>query len=323
MLERIKRIDTRWIMVGYLLILDLASIYALGAWENLWWILGVVAIYAALDIGWTYFRDRARFLPLSAFVSGLILATVALPLLSLPFMILLPLLAVFSKQLFRERRKLIVVVIVGVVAAALLWLLGAFRAAPNSFAIFVTLLVVLGLLASAWRIRARQVYNPGAYAMAVASAFIPAVSWWGMSFAASAEGGTARLLFLFVVLAGLFISWHVGRLRATLAFLLSYALFLAIMYLRNGFSFATLGGFLVPQILEATIIFFATAMVVEPVTSTFPRLQHQIYYGIFVGFFAVAVTYFGIVFQSPTTDPLIYGLLFGNLLASFLFLRRG
>lgn len=73
-----------------------------------------------------------------------------------------------------------------------------------------------------------------------------------------------------------------------------------------------------PQILDGTVMFFSTVMLIEPVTSSFSTQNQRIIYGVLVGFFAVLATYLGGIIQLD--DPLIYGLLAGNLLASLIFL---
>lgn len=58
----------------------------------------VVSLYAFFDVVWTYVRDKVWYFPLSSLISGFVLAIVSMP--DLPFwlLFLLPLLAVFSKQ---------------------------------------------------------------------------------------------------------------------------------------------------------------------------------------------------------------------------------
>lgn len=322
MLERVRRIDTRWIMVGYLTLLLLLSASVFKLWENLVWGIALVLIYAALDLLWTYLREKTLALPLSALVSGLILALISLPAQSPVFPLLPAILAVFSKQLPQTTRKFRVTIGVVLFSAVLLYLLGAFRLPVATSGAAIGALIFAGLFAGIVLSKPRHLMNPAAFAMGVAAVFLPSVSWWGMAWATPLGDAAAKALFFAMTLVGIFILWHIARFRVAISFLIAYAFFLSIVYLRNGFAAADLLRFLTPQIFDSTTIFFATVMLIEPVTSYFERREHQIYFGIITAFAAVFMTYLGVIFHWVNQDPLVYGLLFGNLAAGLLFLPR-
>lgn len=158
----------------------------------------------------------------------------------------------------------------------------------------------------------RHVFNPAAFALAVLSFFVPVVSWWAVAW-----GST---VFWIVTAVGIFILWRQNRFHVALPFLVSYSVFLLILFLVNGIPMGQIFQFLRPQILDGTTLFFATVMLIEPLTSTFPHQRARSIYGFLVGFFAVLATYLGQFFP-VIGDPLVVGLLFGNFVASMVFLR--
>lgn len=157
----------------------------------------------------------------------------------------------------------------------------------------------------------RHVFNPAAFALAALSFFEPVVGWWAVAW------GSA--VFWIVSAVGLFILWRQNRFHVAIPFLFSYAIFLLVLFLVNGISPDHLFEFLRPQILDGTTLFFATIMLIEPLTSTFPSQRARMIYGVMVGFFVVFTTYIGQFFLF-TSDPLLVGLLLGNFIASMVFL---
>lgn len=186
----------------------------------------------------------------------------------------------------------------------------------------LTLIVLLPLLAVASKHllhfgKNRHVYNPAAFAMAIVALFVPAVSWWGVTWS-TVEWGRVPLAIVSVV--GAFILWRQGRWHVALPFLASYAIFLSPLFLWGGIAVSQLLTFLQPQLIDGTTLFFATVMLIEPLTSMFPTKGQRVIYGTLVGFFAVLVTYLSGLWNWERQDPLVYGLLLGNLVASLLFL---
>lgn len=164
----------------------------------------------------------------------------------------------------------------------------------------------------------RHIFNPASFALIVLSFFTPAVSWWGVAW--------GKIPLTIVGLAGLIILYRQKRFHETLAFLISYLFFLAILFLWNDVVVKDLFKFLYPQLIDGTTIFFATVMLIEPLTSQFPTQKNRIFYGASVAFFAVLITFLSPFASGKSAqilanlDPLITGLLLGNLLSYMLYI---
>lgn len=223
----------------------------------------IVLMYSLFDGVWTYLRDKSWYLPVSSWISGLILALVAWPDMPWFLIIALPLLAVFSKQLLHFGKM-------------------------------------------------RHIFNPASFALALASIFVPVVSWWGQS------SGNVALAAVSAV--GVFILWRQSRWHESIAFVLSYVLFLIVMSLSAGADAGRLAEIISGRIFQGSIIFFVTVMLIEPITSQFPSKKQRIIYGVLVGFLSVFFTYLQSKVSLLYADPLILGLLLGNITASLLFL---
>ncbi len=157
----------------------------------------------------------------------------------------------------------------------------------------------------------RHVYNPASLAMALAAIFVPAITWWALT-----SGGIIWLL----LVGGIFILWKQSRWHVAVSFFISYAVGLLVVATVNKIAFADAGQIIISQFTEPTTIFFASVMLVEPITSGFPIKRQRIIYGTFVGLAVALMTYLTMIFNWPFQDPRVYGLLAGNLLASLLFL---
>lgn len=160
--------------------------------------------------------------------------------------------------------------------------------------------------------RLRHVFNPAALALGAAAFLTPAISWWGVSW------GRVPLVIAFIF--GLLLLWRMKRFHIVVPFFAVYAFFLGILFLMNGVPVSGLPAFLWPQIFDGTVIFFGTVMLLDPTTSAFPTRENRIWYGALVGFFAVLVSWIGDTLRLQ--DPLIYGLLLGNLFCSLTFLPK-
>lgn len=88
----------------------------------------------------------------------------------------------------------------------------------------------------------------------------------------------------------------------------------------NKIAIADAGQIIFSQITEPVTIFFASVMLIEPITSGFSTKRQRIIYGVIVGVAVVLMTYLTMIFNWPFQDPRVYGLLAGNLLAGLLFL---
>ena len=136
----------------------------------------------------------------------------------------------------------------------------------------------------------RHIFNPAAFSMmALSFSGFPAVAWWAPSLA----NGEIGIVILSLI--GIFILWRQNRWETAVAFFLPYAaVFRALAF-------------------DGTVIFFTTVMLIEPMTSNFPGKFYKIIYGALVAAVAIIVSVFGSVFPY---DPLLTGLLLGNLLLS-------
>ncbi len=211
------------------------------------------------------------------------------------------------------------------------WISGlvlAIAALPNPSPVLV---IVLPLFAVATKQllhfgKNRHVFNPAASALAIIGIFTPVVSWWGVAAArwpavlSINHFDTPAFLFIFIVAAALVILWRQNRWHVTLSFFGSYIFFLGVLSLSSGMSWGQLPYIFFSTLLNSVIIFFATVMLVEPITSTFANRRQEIFYGILVGGMAILITYISRKFNLFSLDPLVYGLLGGNLIASLCFL---
>lgn len=257
-----QKIDIKTFMVFYVGALLVWGAFYAGRFEFLWKGLLIAALYIIFDLLWTYFRDKIWYVPSSSVISGFILAVVGAPAPSLGLLVLLPLIAVASKQLIK-----------------------------------------LG--------RPKHIFNPASFSMAVLSvAGYQAVSWWGVAW--------GKPVLYAVLIAGLFILWRQKRWETTISFLVSYAVFLGALFLLQGREISQLFLILRPQIFDGTALFFASVMLIEPMTSSFRGTQNRIIYGVLVGLVAVLFSAFGqyLFFL----NPLIGGLLVGNLVMSLMIL---
>lgn len=177
---------------------------------------------------------------------------------------------------------------------------------------FIILLPLLAVLSKHFLHfgKTRHVFNPAAFALVLTSFFVPSVSWW-----ASAWGNTPLIL---ISLIALFILWRQSRWDEFLSFAISYIIFTAIFFGLTTLIIVFTKGIL----LQGSLVFFASIVLIEPMTSQFPSRTQRIIYGILVGFFAVLTTFLLGKFSSFSTDPLLFGLLLANITASLFFLPR-
>ena len=185
---------------------------------------------------------------------------------------------------------------------------------PNSS---LVLLVLMPLAASAIKHllhfgRARHLLNPAASSLFVLGLFVPTVSWWGVSWGASAAIVTA--------LVGMFILWRQERLRTALAFLVVFFALSAAFAAVSGASASAIGQTVWILLIDGATGFFATVMLIEPVTSYFPTRRQRTIYGALVGAFSAAFSYAQQFMPYANIDPLIAGLLLGNLIGGLFFL---
>lgn len=170
---------------------------------------------------------------------------------------------------------------------------------------FIILLPLLAVLSKHFLRfgRARHIFNPAAFALVSTSFFIPSISWWAASW--------SNIPLISISLIGIFILWRQSRWDEFLPFIISFILFLTMAL---GFPFVQ------TTVFQGAIIFFSSIMLIEPMTSQFPLRKQRIIYGISVAFFSVITMFLVLKFPLFYTDPLLFGLLLGNITASLLFI---
>lgn len=152
--------------------------------------------------------------------------------------------------------------------------------------------------------RIRHLMNPAAFALVVISLFAPVVSWWG------ATWGTLPLAI--IVGSGAYILGRLRRFDMAGAFLLVYAvLFLVAFFVQGGSAPPLL--FLFASIVDGTLLFFTTIMLIEPVTSSFPKRRDRLWFGALVGALAVLASLLGHLPLLGAMDPLLLALVVGTM----------
>ena len=251
-------------MVGYLVLLLAVNALAFGNLALFVRGLVMVAVYAFVDVSWTFLRDRRLYVPNSSFISGLIIALVLAPQASLWLVCAVLFTAVFSKQVLHF----------------------GFH---------------------------RHVFNPAALSLVLASfVFRPAVSWWGVS-------GGGLVLWLVACAALMFVTGQ-KRWHEVVPFFVSYLLVSLAFFAGSGASFSGLLSILKNLVWDGTVLFFASVMLIEPMTSQFPKFWHRVVYAIVSA--AGAVVFGHLDIGGLRVDSLLAGLLASNLASSLLCLRK-
>ena len=279
----LQRLPIKPLTIGCLLFLFIYSSWILHAYDRLLGGIAIVVFYSFFDVLWTYARNRAWYVPLSSWISGLILALIGAPSGGVFGILAISFVAVFSKHVIHY---------------------GALRHIFNPAAFSLAALAFLGSL--------HPTLN------------IFALTWWGIAWIHISNPLGGAMLWI-IVFIGSFILWRLRRFHVALSFLIFYeAAFVIIRGLAAGFSW-DISWVLRQHILDSMLIFFVSIMLIEPITSSFPLRRHRIFYG------ASVATFAGILTHSASTaagvwflwlDPLIGGLLLGNLVASISFLPR-
>lgn len=278
-----QRINIKYFMIGYLFFLLSYSSFYLKDLRLFFNGISIVMIYVFTDLLWTYIRDRVWYLPSSSLISGLILSIVAFPNPSIILIIILPFVAVLSKQLIHLGKN-------------------------------------------------RHIFNPASFAMAAVTIFTPAISWWGIASSRTPNTlsdiilsfrlfDSTAILFLVILLAGIFILWRQNRWHIALSFMFFYAVSLIIFSIAINRETVGIFYFLRQQIISGIFIFFSTVMLIEPITSTFSSKKEEVVYGGAVGLSAGLIFYLSAKFNLGRIDPLVYGLLAGDFIAGLIFLE--
>ncbi|GEM_PF-1170815 len=161
--------------------------------------------------------------------------------------------------------------------------------------------------------RRRHLMNPAAFAMVVMSLFAPVVAWWGSGWGTLPLGAT--------FLVGCYLLYRLRRFDMAIAFVASY---LAALLLQSGFK---IGWNVVPSLamallFDGTLIFFATVMLIEPVTASYATKKQRITFGVVVGILAAVISLIPRFWPLRTMDPLLLALVIGNMVMGLKIISR-
>lgn len=161
------------------------------------------------------------------------------------------------------------------------------------------------------RISGRHIFNPVATGLFLSSLiFGDYIGWWGVSFQYIKTFNLQDLIFFLILLSPFLVSGlRLKKYYAILSYLLINTTF-------THFSIPSLHSF-INTLLNPSVLFFAIVMLPEPMTSPV-KVKNQIIYGISVAAvtFIFAITPLSEIFarNSIAFDPLLFALLFGNLI---------
>ncbi len=158
------------------------------------------------------------------------------------------------------------------------------------------------------RIRQRHVFNPAAFSATVLSfGSLAAVSWWAVA------AWPPSVVLLVGVPVGAFIVHRVRRWPVVVPFLAVYTVGIALTVVSHTLDPRAALSAVRAALVDGTLIFFVTIMLIEPVTTAYRTWRIQAAYGAAVGLFAVVLPVLGL----GLPDGLLPPLLLGNLLAAF------
>lgn len=144
------------------------------------------------------------------------------------------------------------------------------------------------------RYKNRHIFNPAAFGLFMAGLlFMHSVSWWGVSFQTPQINPVSVLLFLILLSPGYVSMIRLRRYKILVGFLAAQVL---------------LTGSLQP-LFDPTSLFFGLVILPEPMTSP-NNHSRQLLFGVFVASVAAAG---GFIHSGVGLDPLLTGLLVGNL----------
>lgn len=264
------KLSIKTYMVLYLAVLLVLSAVMLNQLMRIFVGVAIVALYAAADLLWTYFKSRAtptlspstgggekegvdwQYIPSSSIISALIIALVFDTLNHAWLALLAVVLAVVNKHLLHFGRI-------------------------------------------------RHLMNPAAVSLVVISFFVPVVSWWG------AAWGTLPLVI--IIGSGVYIVSRLRRFAMAGTFLFVYAILLLIVFLFRGGSPPPPFLLLFASVVDGTLLFFTTVMLIEPITTSYPRSHDRVWFGALVG--ALAVVFMFVPFRAM--DPLLLALVVGTM----------
>ena len=155
----------------------------------------------------------------------------------------------------------------------------------------------------------KHIFNPASSGLFLSGVlFGHSISWWGVSFQ-TLQMNFASLVFFLILLSPGYVSMiAMRRYKILFSFMLTYILLAGtLQLLQHDFSIRAL---LTGTLLDPTTVFFGLVMLPEPMTTP-GTPSRQILFGSFV---AIAVFLASFIHSRFIPDPLLAGLLIGNLL---------
>lgn len=163
------------------------------------------------------------------------------------------------------------------------------------------------------RISDKHVFNPAAVGLLVGGIlFRQPVAWWGTSFQSITYPAVQNILTFIILLLPVIVSgFRLRRYYGILAFVGSYTIFPYVL------TTAISPSSLITRLLDPTVVFFATVMLPEPMTSP-SNPKRQVLFGLTVAVLIQILSYppftNALVAFSLLPDLFIPALLLGNLL---------
>lgn len=189
------------------------------------------------------------------------------------------------------------------------WISGLILAlvlSPTAPTAAVLLAPVLASLSKQFlRVRRMHVVNPAAFALILLGAWFPGhgmVSWWGAAW--------GILPLVIIALSGIVTIIRVKRWKITLAFSAVYLIGSAALILSHGGQITDLR----TLILDGTFAFFATVMLIEPVTTAYQPAWLRTAFGTLVALLVLIFSLPQFTLQLP--DAFLVALLVGNAAAT-------
>lgn len=155
----------------------------------------------------------------------------------------------------------------------------------------------------------RHIFNPAASGLFIAGLlFKNSISWWGVSFQSLHINPVSLLFFLILLSPGYVSIIGMRRYKFIISFFIAYILLVGTLQLfQHSLDVKNL---LLGTLFDPTTLFFSLVMLPEPMTTP-NNPSRQLLFGAFVAMTSVVSGFIHFIF---IPDPLITGLLIGNLI---------
>lgn len=163
------------------------------------------------------------------------------------------------------------------------------------------------------RVSGRHIFNPAAIGLFIGGiVFKQYITWWGVSFQNITHLTLSNAFLFLILLLPIFVSgYRMGRLYVILTFVVAYTVFSHV------FTFTFSLSSFITRLADPTIVFFATVMLPEPMTSPM-NPERQVLFGLTVAVITQALSFPAVVNSLGAVgllpDLFIPALLLGNLL---------